>query len=112
MKQIVVEFSDEEMIMLEEQLQEMKEDNQIDTLEDYVYHATLAYYQTMKAAHIMRQSGQLEKLLNDEHTQVGVLNIPVQLSHPEEKKEFVQYLNQVINDAIQKFNNRNNGPIN
>lgn len=111
MKQIIVEFSDEEIKMMEEQLQDMPNDNHINTLEDYVYHASKAYFQTLRAAQMLKQSDN-GQLFGDAHPQIGVLNVPVQLSNPQEKKEFIQYLNQVINNAIHDFNNRNNGPIN
>ena len=39
---------------------------------------------------------------------LGWLDLPVDY----DKEEFSQYLNQVINDAVREFNNRNNGQLN
>ncbi len=113
MRQLVIEFNDEEIEMLEEQLQQIKEAGMFDTLEDYVYYATMTHCKTMKAAaQMMKQAGGLERLLADENVHVGVLNMPVQLADPDDKEEFSQFLNDAINDAVQEFNNRNNGQLN
>lgn len=113
MRQLVIEFDDDEIEMLEDQLQQLSEAGDIDTLEDYVYYATMAHCKTMKAAaQFMNQAGGLDRLMSDDNIHVGVLNMPVQLANPEDKEEFSQFLNQAINDAVQEFNNRNNGQLN
>lgn len=113
MKPITIEFSDDDIEILEEQLQELQEAGSANTLEDYVYYATMAHCKTMKAAsQLVNQSGGLERLMSDENIHVGVVNMPVQLANGDDKEEFSQYLNQVINDAVREFNNRNNGQLN
>lgn len=113
MKQLVVEFSDEEIEMLEDQLQHIEEMGVVDTLEDYVYYATITHCKTMQAAsQMMSQVGGLDKMMADENIHVGVVNMPVQLANPDDKEEFGRFLNQVINEAVQEFNNRNNGQLN
>lgn len=113
MKQIVVEFNDEEIEMLEEQLQQIQDTEVFDTLEDYVYYATMTHCKTMKiASQMMSQVGGLDKIMADENVHVGVINMPVQLANPDDKEEFSQFLNQAINEAVQEFNNRNNGQLN
>ena len=113
MKQLTIQCSDEDIEILEEQLQELQDTGVANTLEDYVYYATMAHCKTMKAAsQLVNQAGGLERLMSDENIHVGVLNMPVQLSDADDKEEFSQYLNQVINDAVREFNNRNNGQLN
>lgn len=113
MRQLVIEFDDDEIEMLEEQLQQIQDAGAFDTLEDYVYYATMTHCKTMKtAAQMMGQVGGLDRLMSEENVHVGVLNMPVQLASPDDKEEFSQFLNQVINDAVQEFNNRNNGQLN
>lgn len=113
MRQLVIEFDDDEIEMLEEQLQQIQDAGVFDTLEDYVYYATMTHCKTMKAAaKMMNQAGGLDRLMSEENVHVGVLNMPVQLANPDDKEEFSQFLNQVINDAVQEFNNRNNGQLN
>lgn len=113
MRRLVIEFDDDEIEMLEEQFQQIQDTGVFDTLEDYVYYATMTHCKTMKATvQMMNQMGGLDKLISKENVHVGVMNIPVQLENPEDKEEFSQFLNQVINDAIQEFNNRNNGQLN
>ena len=82
-------------------------------LEDYIYYATMSHCKTMQAASKMfGQSGDIEKLMADENVHVGVVNMPIQLSNVEDKDEFSRYLNDVLNDAVKDFMNRNNEPLN
>ena len=48
----------------------------------------------------------------DENVHVGVVNMPIQLSNVEDKDEFSRYLNDVLNDDVKDFMNRNNEPLN
>lgn len=113
MKQFVVEFEDEDIAMLEDQLDQLRDAGEMETLEEYIYFATMAHCKTMKAAaQFMNQPGGLEQLMSDDNIHVGVLNMPVQLANPEDKEEFSQFLNDAINDAVHEFNNRNNGQLN
>ena len=98
MKQVVLEFDDEEMELLEEQFKQIQD---------------VAGMETMQAASKMfGQSGDIEKLMADENVHVGVVNMPIQLSNVEDKDEFSRYLNDVLNDAVKDFMNRNNEPLN
>ncbi|MGN1182098.1 MAG: hypothetical protein ACI4SR_03755 [Faecalibacillus sp.] len=113
MKQFVIEFDDEEIEMLEEQLHDIQDTGMFETLEDYVHYATISHCKTMKvASQMVNQAGGLERLMSDDNIHIGVVNMPVQLSNQDDKEEFGQYLNQVINEAVKDFNNRNNGPLN
>ena len=173
MKQVVLEFDDEEMELLEEQFKQIQDVAGMETIEDYIYYATMSHCKTMQAASKMfGQSGDIEKLMADEnvhvgvvnmpyvkcpdcdkkiymfgksHSQevadryqlpllgqlpidseltqlsdqgyvenvhVGVVNMPIQLSNVEDKDEFSRYLNDVLNDAVKDFMNRNNEPLN
>ena len=72
----------------------------METLEDYVYYATMSHCKTMQAATKMfGQSGDIEKLMADENVHVGVVNMPIQLSNVEDKDEFSRYLNDVLNES-------------
>ena len=109
MKQVVLEFDDEEMELLEEQFKQIQDVAGMETIEDYIYYATMSHCKTMQAASKMfGQSGDIEKLMADEN----VLNMPIQLSNVEDKDEFSRYLNDVLNDAVKDFMNRNNEPLN
>lgn len=113
MRQLVIEFDDEEIEMLEEQLQQIQNEGGCDTLEDYVYYATMTHCKTMKvASQMIRKTSGLDKMMLDENVHVGVINMPVQLANPDDKEEFSRFLNDVINNAVQEFNNRNNGQLN
>jgi len=113
MKQVVLEFDDEEMELLEEQFKQIQDVAGMETIEDYIYYATMSHCKTMQAASKMfGQSGDIEKLMADENVHVGVVNMPIQLSTVEDKDEFSRYLNDVLNDAVKDFMNRNNEPLN
>ena len=113
MKQVVLEFDDEEMELLEEQFKQIQDVAGMETIEDYIYYATMSHCKTMQAASKMfGQSGDIEKLMADENVHVGVVNMPIQLSNVEDKDEFSRYLNDVLNDAVKDFMNRNNEPLN
>lgn len=113
MKQFVIEFEDEDIEMMEDQLQQLQDAGEMHTMEDYIYYATMTHCKTMKAAaQFMHQAGGLDQLMSDDNIHVGVLNMPVQLANPEDKEEFSQFLNEAINDAVHEFNNRNNGQLN
>ena len=113
MKQVVLEFDDDEVELLQQQLNQIQDAIGVETLEDYVYYATMSHCKTMQAASKMfGQSGDIEKLMADENVHVGVVNMPIQLSNVEDKDEFSRYLNDVLNDAVKDFMNRNNEPIN
>ena len=113
MKQVVLEFDDEEMELLEEQFKQIQDVAGMETIEDYIYYATMSHCKTMQAASKMfGKSGDIEKLIADENVHVGVVNMPIQLSNVEDKDEFSQYLNDVLNDAVKDFMNRNNEPLN
>ena len=113
MKQVVLEFDDEEMELLEEQFKQIQDVAGMETIEDYIYYATMSHCKTMQAASKMfGQSGDIEKLMSDENVHVGVVNMPIQLSNVEDKDDFSQYLNDVLNDAVKDYMNRNNEPIN
>ena len=102
MKQVVLEFDDEEMELLEEQFKQIQDVAGMET-----------HCKTMQAASKMfGQSGDIEKLMADENVHVGVVNMPIQLSNVEDKDEFSRYLNDVLNDAVKDFMNRNNEPLN
>ena len=104
MKQVVLEFDDEEMELLEEQFKQIQDVAGMETIEDC---------KTMQAASKMfGQSGDIEKIMADENVHVGVVNMPIQLSNVEDKDEFSRYLNDVLNDAVKDFMNRNNEPLN
>ena len=108
MKQVVLEFDDEEMELLEEQFKQIQDVAGMETIEDYIYYATMSHCKTMQAASKMfGQSGDI-----DENVHVGVVNMPIQLSNVEDKDEFSRYLNDVLNDAVKDFMNRNNEPLN
>ena len=110
MKQVVLEFDDEEMELLEEQFKQIQDVAGMETIEDYT---TMSHCKTMQAASKMfGQSGDIEKLMADENVHVGVVNMPIQLSNVEDKDEFSRYLNDVLNDAVKDFMNRNNEPLN
>ena len=95
MKQVVLEFDDEEMELLEEQFKQIQDVAGMETIEDYIYYATMSHCKTMQAASKMfGQSGDIEKLM------------------VEDKDEFSRYLNDVLNDAVKDFMNRNNEPLN
>ncbi len=112
MKQVVLEFDDEEMELLEEQFKQIQDVAGMETIEDYIYYATMSHCKTMQAASKMfGQSGDIEKLMADENVHVGVVNMPIQLSNVEDKDEFSRYLNDVLNDAVKDFMNRNNEPL-
>ena len=109
MKQVVLEFDDEEMELLEEQFKQIQDVAGMETIEDYIYYATMSHCKTMQVASKMfGQSGDIEKLMADENVHVGVVNMPIQLSNVEDKDEFSRYLNDVLNDAVKDFMNRNN----
>lgn len=113
MKQVVLEFDDEEMELLEEQFKQIQDVAGMETIEDYIYYATMSHCKTMQAASKMfGQLGDIEKLMADENVHVGVVNMPIQLSNVEDKDEFSRYLNDVLNDAVKDFMNRNNEPLN
>jgi len=116
MKDLVVSFDDEEIEMLKEQLENVKEIGMtVDTLEDYVYYATMAHCKVMKTTAAMMQQvdGALGELLSDgSNVQIGVLNMPIQLENGQDKEELSQYLNDVLTNAIKDFNNRHNGQLN
>ena len=113
MKQVVLEFDDEEMELLEEQFKQIQDVAGMETIEDYIYYATMSHCKTMQAASKMfGQSGDIEKLMADENVHVGVVNMPIQLSNVEDKDEFSRYLNDVLNDSVKDFMNRNNEPLN
>ena len=100
MKRVVLEFDDEEMELLEEQFKQIQDVAGMETIEDYIYYATMSHCKTMQAASKMfGQSGDIEKLMADENVHVGVVNMPIQLSNVEDKDEFSRYLNDVLNDA-------------
>ena len=107
MKQVVLEFDDEEMELLEEQFKQIQDVAGMETIEDYIYYATMSHCKTMQA-----ESGDIEKIMADENVHVGVVNMPIQLSNVEDKDEFSRYLNDVLNDAVKDFMNRNNEPLN
>ena len=110
---VVLEFDDEEMELLEEQFKQIQDVAGMETIEDYIYYATMSHCKTMQAASKMfGQSGDIEKLMADENVHVGVVNMPIQLSNVEDKDEFSRYLNDVLNDAVKDFMNRNNEPLN
>ena len=112
-KQVVLEFDDEEMELLEEQFKQIQDVAGMETIEDYIYYATMSHCKTMQAASKMfGQTGDIEKLMADENVHVGVVNMPIQLSNVEDKDEFSRYLNDVLNDAVKDFMNRNNEPLN
>ena len=99
MKQVVLEFDDEEMELLEEQFKQIQDVAGMETIEDYIYYATMSHCKTMQAASKMfGQSGDIEKLMADENVHVGVVNMPIQLSNVEDKDEFSRYLNDVLNE--------------
>ena len=51
----------------------------METIEDYIYYATMSHCKTMQAASKMfGQSGDIEKLMADENVHVGVVNMPIQ----------------------------------
>jgi len=108
MKQVVLEFDDEEMELLEEQFKQIQDVAGMETIEDYIYYATMSHCKTK----MFGQSGDIEKLMADENVHVGVVNMPIQLSNVEDKDEFSRYLNDVLNDAVKDFMNRNNEPLN
>ena len=113
MKQVVLEFDDEEMELLEEQFKQIQDVAGMETIEDYIYYATMSHCKTMQAASKMfGQSGDIEKIMADENVHVGVVNMPIQLSNVEDKDEFSRYLNDVLDDAVKDFMNRNNEPLN
>ena len=100
MKQVVLEFDDEEMELLEEQFKQIQDVAGMETIEDYIYYATMSHCKTMQAASKMfGQSGDIEKLMADENVHVGVVNMPIQLSNVEDKDEFSRYLNDVLNES-------------
>ena len=77
MKQVVLEFDDEEMELLEEQFKQIQDVAGMETIEDYIYYATMSHCKTMQAASKMfGQSGDIEKLMADENVHVGVVNMP------------------------------------
>ena len=64
MKQVVLEFDDEEMELLEEQFKQIQDVAGMETIEDYIYYATMSHCKTMQAASKMfGQSGDIEKLM-------------------------------------------------
>lgn len=113
MKKVVLEFDDDEVELLQQQLNQIQDVTGMETLEDYVYYATMSHCKTMQAtSRMFGQAGDLEKLMSDENVHVGVVNMPIQLSNVEDKDDFSQYLNDVLNDAVKDYMNRNNEPIN
>ena len=50
MKQVVLEFDDEEMELLEEQFKQIQDVAGMETIEDYIYYATMSHCKTMQAA--------------------------------------------------------------
>ena len=67
MKKVVLEFDDDEVELLQQQLNQIQDATGMETLEDYVYYATMSHCKTMQAASRMfGQAGDLEKLMSDE----------------------------------------------
>ena len=61
-----LEFDDEEMELLEEQFKQIQDVAGMETIEDYIYYATMSHCKTMQAASKMfGQSGDIEKLMAD-----------------------------------------------
>ena len=50
MKQVVLEFDDEEMELLEEQFKQIQDVAGMETIEDYIYYVTMSHCKTMQAA--------------------------------------------------------------
>ena len=48
MKQVVLEFDDEEMELLEEQFKQIQDVAGMETIEDYIYYATMSHCKTMQ----------------------------------------------------------------
>lgn len=48
MKQVVLEFDDEEMELLEEQFKQIQDVAGMETIEDYIYYATMSHCKTSK----------------------------------------------------------------
>ena len=112
MRRLVIEFDDDEIEMLEEQFQQIQDTGVFDTLEDYVYYATMTHCKTMKATiQMMNQVGGLDKLISKENVHVGVMNIPVQLQYTNPTNRN-HYNNNGNNANNNRFNNRNNGQLN
>ena len=74
MKQVVLEFDDEEMELLEEQFKQIQDVAGMETIEDYIYYATMSHCKTMQAASKMfGQSGDIEKLMAEVTAEQRVL---------------------------------------
>ena len=48
MKQVVLEFDDEEMELLEEQFKQIQDVAGMETIEDYIYYATMSHLKQCK----------------------------------------------------------------
>ena len=62
MKKVVLEFDDDEVELLQQQLNQIQDAIGVETLEDYVYYATMSHCKTMQAA--SRMFGQAVILKN------------------------------------------------
>lgn len=111
-----VNFSQEEVDMILEELDEIKNLGlNVQTIEEYIAHATMTHCRTMHiASSMMNDSDDFEGIIsNRDNVHIGVLNMPVQLNDTADKEEFSEYLSDVLNQAVQDFNDRNNnGPLN
>lgn len=113
MKNVILQFTDEEMEMIVDQFMQEQEFTEIDSIEDYIKNATIMHCKTMQATSKMLESaGGLEQLMNNENVHVGVVNMPIHLSNIEDKEDFTKYLNDVLNEAVNNYMEKENETIN
>lgn len=115
MKELVVSLTDEDLELLNEEFESLNARGVgVDTLEECLVLSAMTHCRTMKVASsfLNQVNGFEDELEADAPIRVGVLNMPVHLNDNVDKEEFSQYLSDVLNKAIEDFNNQNNGPIN
>lgn len=116
MKQFVVSLSDEDIELLNEEFENLNARGIVfESLEECLVHAAMTHCRTMHMASSLL--GQLDEDVEDIFDEempmrVGVLNMPVHLNENVDREEFSEYITDVLNQAIDDFNNNNNGPVN
>lgn len=116
MKEFKISFSEEEVKTLNEEVQHMEQLGiEMETIEEYIAYAAMAYCNTMRVMSSMKEyDDEMEKFLSKhQNVQVGIVNMPVKFNDSDEKEEFSEFLSDVLNQAVKDFNDRNDeGPLN
>lgn len=112
MKEYIISFDEEDVELIESQFEnEQQMGISFDSIEDYIAYSALSHCKTMHIASKMFKNSEFIDDFQDspersDHIQIGVVNMDNPMND-DDKEEFAEYLNDVLNKAVKDFQNRN-----